>query len=144
MVSGVCFLSQGHPSSPLSVSTSLMRVSNVKILTLFPGLFEHLYFFFKLMFHIFRNDLGHVLGDQSYIRGEKGVFKNSRSFGQESNKDNQENRYNQYPFNGSEPGAAYSINPSQKSDVEQIFNDDAQDTDNDDNTKKKDQKTQNE
>ena len=61
------------------------------LLAVYPCLFKHLYFFFELMFHVFRDNFGHVFGDQCYIRREEGVLKNRRPFGQESGKYDQQN-----------------------------------------------------
>ena len=83
------------------------------------------------MLHIFGNNFSHFFGNQGNMGGEHGIFNDRCIPGEKGGEGNQQHRGNQYPFDNAESGSANAINPAQKGDIKDMFDDHAQDTDDD-------------
>ena len=65
-----------------------------------------------------------------------GVFNKSGSFGKECGEGNKQDGNNQYALQDAENDTPGAVDPAEKSDVHQIFYDDAQNTDGDEDPTK--------
>ena len=70
------------------------------------------------------------LRNHGHMGGKHGIFDHRRISGKKGSEGNQQHGNNQYPFGHTKACTANPIHPAQKGDVQHVFDDNPQDTDN--------------